>query len=129
MGASVLSDMISYGTVLGAVMETDKAQSWEQFYVAASENNHLQWVENTAIEIGSRLLLWRNKPLRKPIFQTEETLIKSCHKMQPVSGNTMFTLGMELNICIAIFWTWPSWPWQAVSYLMEGGCQSWIKTE
>lgn len=42
MGASVLSDMISYGTVLGAVMDTGKAQSREQFYAAASENNRLQ---------------------------------------------------------------------------------------
>lgn len=46
-----------------------------------------------------------------------------------VSGNMMFTLGMKLNICIAIFWAWPSWPWQEVSYLMEARCQSWVKTE
>lgn len=73
MGARVLSDMISYVPVLGAVMETDIfSQSREQFFAAASENNLWKQAENTAIEIGNRLMLWRNKPLRKSIFQTEK---------------------------------------------------------
>lgn len=49
----MLSDMISYGTVLAAVMETDKAQSREQFYAVLQKITICSELKTQPLRLGA----------------------------------------------------------------------------